>query len=150
MLKVIEKPVICFFYKKLQKPEYIKKAFKYYNLALKQEDPISAYRLGFIYFSGMKPYEKDEVKAYNFLNISASKGYAPAFGILGVLYATSSKIDRDLDKAKDYLVKGVESKDAYSAIMLDNFCRNKIINCGEKEKSLLEENYFKKIKLKNR
>jgi len=134
-----------FFYKKPIKSENIKKAVKYYNLALEKKDPVSAYNLGTIYLSGIEPFEKDEIKAYELFNISASSGYAPAFGRLGVLYATSQKSGIDLNRAKDYLMKGVKSNDPYSIIMANQFCKNKIILCSEEEKSMLEEKYFKNL-----
>lgn len=109
----------------------LKKAKRYYEMACSGNEAVGCYRLGFIYFSGLKPVEKDEIKAFEFLNRALNMGYKPAYGILGVIYATSDKIGIDKKKAEEYLNIGVSVNDPYSVIMKKKLCEEmNIINCN--------------------
>jgi TPR repeat protein len=112
-----------------RKEKDIKKAVKYYKKGVECNDEISMYKLSFIYFTGIKPFEKDDLKAFDLASKSASLGYKPAYGILGVIYATSDKIEKNIDKASEYLNIAINANDTYSIFMKKELCERKILNC---------------------
>ena len=74
-------------------------AVKWYTLAAEQGNPFAQWRLGLFHYAGYGDVPKHYRKARNWLEHSASQGFAQAQGRLGWMFFTGEAGERDLVKA---------------------------------------------------
>lgn len=82
------------------------KAVEYYERAAKlDETGVAYYNWGTVYYFGCGAIHKDHQKAYELFMKAADANYAPAQYNIGVMYLNGEYVQRNNDKAVDYIKK---------------------------------------------
>lgn len=93
-------------------------AEKYLKIAAEKDDPYAMYSLAKLYLGGEIPMRKDE--AISLLEKSARLGNTVSSYALGKLYLFGHEIERDTDKAKEWLEISAAAGNEYAKNLLEN------------------------------
>ncbi len=93
-------------------------AEKYLKIAAAKDDPYAMYSLAKLYLGGKIPMRKDE--AISLLEQSARLGNTVSSYALGKLYLFGREIERDTDKAKEWLEISAATGNEYAKNFLEN------------------------------
>ncbi len=93
-------------------------AEKYLKIAAAKDDPYAMYSLAKLYLGGKIPMRKDE--AISLLEKSARLGNTVSSYALGKLYLFGREIERDTDKAKEWLEISAATGNEYAKNFLEN------------------------------
>ncbi len=100
-----------------ENPPKYEKAFEYYELASMMGNSKAQYNLGTFYLKGYYVY-KNVAKAYEWHQISANNGYAPAQNAVGLYLSTGKR--KDYKTAAYWFEKAAEQGDASALYNLGN------------------------------
>lgn len=100
-------------------------AEKHFKIAAEKDDPYAMYSLAKLYLGGEIPMQKDE--ALSLLEKSAEFGNTVASYTLGKLYLFGREVERDIDKAKEWLELSAAAGNEYAKNLLENMGR---YNCS--------------------
>ena len=96
-------------------------AEKYLKIAADKYEPYAMYSLAKLYLGGEIPMRKDE--AVTLLEKSAELGNTVSSYALGKLYLFGREIERDIDKAKEWLEISAAAGNEYAKNLLENMDR---------------------------
>lgn len=96
-------------------------AEKYLKIAADKDEPYAMYSLAKLYLGGEIPMRKDE--AVTLLEKSAELGNTVSSYALGKLYLFGREIERDTDKAKEWLEISAAAGNEYAKNLLENMDR---------------------------
>jgi len=100
------------YYKGLFSKPDKKEAFKWFEKACNDNNPVALFYLGTMYYDG-EGVEKDYKKAYSLLKKAVDLEYYPAFVHLGIMYENGQGIDKDEKEAsKLYQTAALHGEDA--------------------------------------
>lgn len=104
-------------------------AEKYLKIAVDKDNPYAMYSLAKLYLGGEIPMRKDE--AVSLLEKSARLGNTVSSYALGKLYLFGREIERDTDKAKEWLEISAATENEYAKNLLENMdSYNRSAVCG--------------------
>lgn len=94
-------------------PKDMQKAFHYYGLSEKQENPYGQYNLGAMYRDG-KGVPQDQQKAFQYFLLSAEKNHPDAQYNLGVMYEEGKVVTKDITKAIEFYTLAANQSHGYA------------------------------------
>ncbi len=90
------------------------KAFRQYKELAEKGDADAQLEMGAIYYHGRIRSGKDYSKALPWLEKSANQGNDKALNLLGLMYQFSYGVEKDVNKAYNYYLKGAEKGNCYA------------------------------------
>lgn len=90
------------------------KSFRQYKKLADNGDADAQLEVGKFYYAGRMRGGKDYVKSLPWFEKSANQGNSDAYNYLGLIYQYAYGVEKNVDKAYDYYIKGAEKGNCYA------------------------------------